>query len=246
MLCYHATMKECDMYPFIKAYFQERGFEVKSEIADCDVLAAKDNIMVAVEMKLGLTMRLLSQGVNRQSVYDLVYLAIPKPTFKRQANRGYQDMLRVVRRLNLGLLYVNTKGKGLCSEAFPPAPFDMEASRRRAQKKRMAAMEDFKALSDDYNIGGSTGVTRITPYRENALLIALYLKRDGDCKPKTLRDLGCGDKTRAILYDNHYGWFDHKDRGLYGLSKKGKKAIGQYKHICDGLKKIMVTLDDEA
>ena len=238
-------MKECDMYPHIKAYFLERGFEVKSEIADCDVLAVKDDIMVAIEMKLGLTMRLLAQGVKRQSIYDLVYLAIPKPTFKRQTNRGYQDMLRVVKRLNLGLLYVDTRGEGLCREAFPPEAFDMVASRRQSQKQRMAAMEDFKALSDDYNIGGSTGIKRITPYRENALLIALYLQRDGDSTPKALRKFGCGEKTLTILYCNHYGWFEHRDRGLYGLSKKGKKAIAKYKHICDGLKKTMVQTHEE-
>ncbi|MEO1552180.1 MAG: DUF2161 family putative PD-(D/E)XK-type phosphodiesterase, partial [Pseudomonadota bacterium] len=35
--------------------------------------------------------------------------------------------------------------------------------------------------------------------------------------------------ARAIMADNHYGWFERVARGVYGLSPKGKAAEVEYR-----------------
>lgn len=233
-------MKESELYPYIKAYLEERNYEVKSEISDCDVLAYKNERYIAVEMKTALGMRLLAQAVKRQSMFDLVYIAIPKPKLKTLQTRSHQDNLRIVRRLNLGLLYVQTRGAGRCEEVFPPKAYDMRQSMNVAKKRREKAMKDFQALSGDHNIGGSTGVRRMTVYREAALLIALYLQRDQSMSAKQLRALGCEDNTWNILYNNHYGWFHKCGKGIYELTDAGYQALDEYHIVCDALRKTMI------
>ncbi|MFO7976026.1 MAG: DUF2161 family putative PD-(D/E)XK-type phosphodiesterase, partial [Candidatus Hydrogenedentota bacterium] len=43
-----------------------------------------------------------------------------------------------------------------------------------------------------------------------------------------LRELGTGPKTRAILYNNVYDWFERVDRGVYRLKKTGRDALAEY------------------
>lgn len=230
-------MKETDLYPHIKAYLEDLGYIVKAEVADCDVMAEKDGQMIAVEMKTGITIRLLAQAAKRQRIMDLVYIAVPKPAFRRQTSREFQDLIHLIRRLNLGLLYVQPKGEGYVEEAFPPRPFDMEASRRGSTKRRTAAMKSFRALSGDENTGGSVKTKRMTPYRENALLIALHLEMLGTSSAAQLVKLGCCEKTRIIMYQNHYGWFERVSKGQYALTGTGRDAMIKYASVCERLKK---------
>lgn len=234
-------MLEKEMYPYVKEFFTSRGFEVRAEIVDCDVVAIKDGVMVAAEMKVKMGIKLLSQAAQRQKSFDLVYIAVPKPTFKQRTKRAYKETLHLIRRLELGLLYVDTNGEGICTEEFPPAPFarNQSIASRSARKTRIDAMEEFLARSEDYNIGGITREKQMTAYRENALLIALYMIRDGAMSAKQLKELDCGEKSYPIIHDNHYGWFERVDKGIYDVTKKGKHAVKKYKHVCDNLKKVM-------
>jgi hypothetical protein len=136
---------------------------------------------------------------------------------------------------------VDTNGEGVCTEEFPPHPFAREKSlaSRRARKTRTDAMEEFLSRSEDYNVGGSVREKRVTAYRENALLIALYIMRDGAMSAKQLKKLGCGEKAYQIIHDNHYGWFERVDRGVYDVTSKGKKSVAKYKNVCGNLKKVM-------
>ncbi len=240
-MLYNSFMLEKEMYPYVKEFFVSRGFEVRAEVLACDVVALKDDIMIATEMKTAMGIKLLSQAAQRQKSFDLVYIAIPKPTFKRRVSKAYKELIHLVKRLELGLLYVDTNGEGVCTEEFPPAPFAREKSKasRRARKTRTDSMEEFLSRSEDYNIGGSVREERVTAYRENALLIALYFIRDGAMSAKTLKRMGCGEKTYSIVHDNHYGWFQKVDRGVYDVTAKGKKAVEKYSHVCANLKKVM-------
>lgn len=240
-------MKEKDMYSYVRDFFLEQSYEVRAEVLDCDVVARRDDIMVAIEMKTQLSVRLLAQAVDRQRFFDVVYIAVPKPTFKKRLSKPYKQILHMIRRLELGLLYVDTKGEGVCTEEFPPAPFNLEHSRasKSSKIKRLNSLEEFLARSDDYNVGGIVREKRITAYRENALLVALYIQRDGAMSAVTLKKLGCGEKSYSILHDNHYGWFDKVSRGIYDINAKGKKAVKKYKHVCENLEKTMIVLENE-
>ncbi len=234
-------MQEKDMYCYVKNFFIEREFDVRAEILSCDVVAMRDDIMIAVEMKTQLGLKLLTQAAERQKSFDLVYIAIPKPTYKRRTSRAYKQTLHLIRRLELGLLYVDTHGEGICTEEFMPAPFDINRSKsaRSSQKNRVDALEEFLARSQNYNIGGMVRQKIITAYRENALLIALYLLRDGAMSAVMLKKLGCGEKSYDIIYQNHDDWFLRIDKGIYDITTKGKKAVKKYKNVCDNLRKIM-------
>ncbi len=240
-LLYNNHMLEKEMYQYVKDFFVSRGFDVKGEILSCDVVAIKDGVMVAAEMKITMGIKLLSQAAQRQKSFDLVYIAVPKPTYKQRAKKAYKETLHLIRRLELGLLYVDTNGEGVCTEEFPPSPFSREQSEasRRARKTRTDAMEEFLARSEDYNVGGSVREKQITAYRENALLIAMYMIRDGAMSAKKLKELGCGEKTYPIIHDNHYDWFERIEKGVYDVTKKGKQAVKQYKNVCNNLKKVM-------
>lgn len=50
-------MKEADLYPAVKAYLEAQGYEVKSEVGACDVMARRgDAPPVIVEMKLSFSL----------------------------------------------------------------------------------------------------------------------------------------------------------------------------------------------
>lgn len=234
-------MKEKEMYRYVKDFFVLRGFDVRAEVLSCDVVAIKDDIMIAIEMKTQMGLKLLSQATERQKSFDLVYIAIPKPTYKKRLSKPFKQTLHLVKRLELGLLFVDIKGEGVCTEEFMPTFFDRNKSisSKRAQKTRIDALEEFLSRSEDYNIGGSVREKRVTAYRENALLIALYFIREGAMSAKELKKLGCGEKAYAIVYQNHYDWFKKVDKGIYDVTKKGRQATKKYKNVCDNLSKIM-------
>ena len=145
----------------------------------------------------------------------------------------------MIKRLGLGQLLVDLSGKGKCIEEFAPTDVDLLRVKNAKKKQRSKAIAEFHALSGDNNVGGTTRIKKMTAYRESALLVALYLNRDGPNSAKELKKLGCPDYTYRILYQNHYSWFNRVGKGIYELTPKGEKAIIEYGNICDILKKTM-------
>ena len=208
-----------------------RGFQVRAEVLSSDVVAIREDIMVAVEMKMQMGIKLLAQAAQRQKSFDLVYIAIPKPTFKRRTNKAYAELIHLVKRLELGLLYVDTNGEGVCMEEFPPKPFSREKSisSRRARKTRTDAMEEFLSRSADYNVGGSVREERVTAYRENALLIAMYMIRDGGGERQAPE--GTGLRGKGISHNTR--------QPLRMVRARGQRHIRRYRKGQEGRKKIL-------
>lgn len=219
--------RETDLYPPVRDFLVGQGFTVRAEVRGCDVTAVKGERVVVVEMKLGLTLDLVLQGVRRQKVADLVYLAVPRPTTTRHHAR-LRENLPILRQLEIGLLLVDFRAHPPGLEvALQPLPFQ----RRRTPKERRAILQEVALRSGDDNAGGSRGRPLVTAYRENALLIAAVLARLGATMPKALRALGTGEKTRAILYDNVYGWFERLGPASYRIAKKGELALETYADV---------------
>ncbi|NLU33207.1 MAG: hypothetical protein GXX04_11385 [Clostridiaceae bacterium] len=223
---------EKDLYEPVKKWLEGCGFTPRAEVRHCDVVAVKGDIVLAVEMKTSLNLDVILQAVDRQRFCDLVYIAVPKKG-RVIFTRRWKMLCHLLRRLELGLLLVNSRdGEQWAEESIAPLPFDRVRSRQQSGRKRKLALEEFKNRHGDYNVGGSSGSRLVTAYREQALLVASHLSRNGPMTPKALRELGCDKKkTLGILYDNHYGWFEHVSRGLYGLSDKGRKALEEYQQI---------------
>ena len=232
-------MKESDLYLLIKQYFIEQDYDVKAEVADCDVMAIKDDTVVIVEMKTNLNLVLLGQGAERQLLFDIVYLAVPKPPYKKRFTTQYKRTIKLVKRLSLGLLYVDLRGEGACYQEFPPKVFKGGIRKSRKEKLRDKAIKEFKGLSGDYNIGGTNRIKRMTVYKEHAISALMYLDKNGPTKASDLKNFGCGDNVRNIMYSNFYGWFEMKGKGVYDITEDGRKALDENKQICDVLEKTL-------
>ncbi|MCK6256271.1 DUF2161 family putative PD-(D/E)XK-type phosphodiesterase [Fictibacillus sp. KIGAM418] len=219
---------ETDLYEPVRDFFMEKGFEVHGEVNHCDIAIVKEDELIIVELKLNLNVDLLVQATNRQRLTDLVYIAIPKPKYKLRSKK-WQNILHLIRRLELGLLLVSFLKSGPVVETvLSPGAFDRLKSQQRYKKKRTKLLEEIKGRNGDYNVGGSNKTKLMTAYKENCIQIAYLLDQLGPLSPKALRELGTGAKTLSILNKNYYGWFEKIARGMYGVSEKGKKEMALF------------------
>lgn len=218
-------MREADLYPPIKAYLESQGYQVKAEIGSCDVMARRgEEPPLVVELKTGFTLSLVLQGVARQKMFEFVYLAVPKG--RRWPGR-YADIVLLCRRLGLGLLTVRG---GRVEAHLDPGPHQP----RQAKKAVARLLREFDRRVGDPNIGGTTGVRRMTAYRQDALRCAYHLAR-GPCKAADVARLAGVLRAARLMRDDHYGWFERVSRGVYGLSPQGVRALRDHAGDLPGL-----------
>jgi hypothetical protein len=205
---------ETELYLPVKRFLERQGYEVKSEIGDCDVLAVRGlEPPVIVELKTSFNLQLLLQGIDRQSVTDHVYLAVPEP--KQSLSK---DIERLCKRLGLGLLAVN----GAWVEAWlDPAPYQP----RKYPKRKTALLREFQRRVGDPNSGGSSKRPLVTAYRQDALRCVKYLKNSGPSKLSEITAQTKVARAASILRSDVYGWFFKVERGTYALSPKGDDAL---------------------
>ena len=209
---------ETDLYAPVKAFLTERGFDVKGEIRSCDLVAlhGPEGERVAIaELKLGFNLELVLQAVERLTVADEVWLAIPLTGGRGSRSRDSR-VRTLCKLLGLGLLGVH--GTSAVEVLVEPAPY----SPRRNRKERSRLVTEHQRRRGDPTAGGSTRQPIMTAYRQSALACAAGLA-DGPARP---RDLASRSPTAsAILQRNVYGWFDRVSRGLYALSTAGRDAL---------------------
>ncbi len=217
-------LKETSLYPGVKKHFEKQGFVVRGEVKDIDVCALKDDLLIGIELKRNLTVDLLIQGALRQKICDLVYIAVPKPKRVRK-NRSFNNLLHLLRRLELGLLYVDIDSNEVL-EVLEPAFFNLDKARKALVGKRQALLREFKGRSLSLNEGGSSKVKLMTSYREDTLKAVALLKMKNACAPKDLKEIGL---KSTILRDNYYGWFKKISRGIYELDETKMVEYEVYK-----------------
>ncbi|MGZ2256780.1 DUF2161 domain-containing phosphodiesterase [Roseobacter sp. A03A-229] len=213
--------RETDLYPPVKAFLEAQGYVVKSEVGAVDVMAVRGSEPpVVVELKLGFSLSLFHQCIARQSLTEDVYLAVPRQPGKRFA-KAVKDNLKLARRLGLGLITVRLTD-GLVQVHCDPGPFQP----RLAKARQGALLREFARRQGDPNDGGQTRVGLITAYRQDALKLALYLFEAGATKGADVaRETGV-DKATRMMADDHYGWFERVETGVYGLTPAGAEAVG--------------------
>lgn len=210
-------MKEADLYPDLKAFLEAQGFEVKAEIGACDIMAKRnDEPPVIVEMKLSFNLALVLQGVARQTLFSDVYLAVPAP--KKAWPQRYRDIVGLCRRLGLGLLVV-TPGQGVEAH-LDPGPYQPRRNGARAGK----LLREFQRRVGDPNQGGTTGLRRMTAYRQDALRCLACLADGAQKGAEVARATGVARAT-TLMRDDHYGWFERPAKGIYILTPKGRAAL---------------------
>lgn len=220
-------MQETELYAPIKSFLERQGYEVKSEVQGCDIVACRPgDEPVIVEMKTGLTIALLMQGVNRQSISEVVYIAIPKGKGLRWKTT-LRDGGKLCRRLGLGLLSVRSGKSPVVEAHFDPAPY--RPRQIKARKTRL--LREFERRKGDPNIGGQNGRPIVTAYRQDCLRIASSIAADGPQRPVVLKSSLDIAAAPAILQRDVYGWFERVERGIYDLAEPGKAALETYSDV---------------
>ncbi len=221
---------ETDLYPPVKALLEEQGYEVKGEVGAADVVACRGKEdPVIVELKTGFSLSLFHQGVARQTITDAVYLAVPRGS-GAAAWKAIKNNMALCRRLGLGLMTVRT-GDGLVEIHLDPAPYKP----RKSKAKKGRLLREFAKRVGDPTQGGSTRSGLMTAYRQDALRCLNFLHTNGPTKASEVARAAAVQTARRIMYDDHYGWFERADKGVYGLSPKGTEAVEAFADALHGL-----------
>ncbi|MDZ4394239.1 DUF2161 family putative PD-(D/E)XK-type phosphodiesterase [Cypionkella sp.] len=209
-------MKEADLYPDLKAYLEGQGYVVKAEIGACDILARRgDEPPVVVEMKISFSLGLVMQGIARQALFDDVYLAVP--VTEKGWKLRYKDIVALCRRLGLGLLAVKP---GQVEAHLDPGPYSPRKNAVRAGR----LLREFERRVGDPNTGGTTGIKRVTAYRQDALRCLVVLTA-GPMKASEVAKAAGVVRAAGLMRADHYGWFERVSVGIYALTPQGRAAI---------------------
>jgi hypothetical protein len=215
--------RETDLYLPIKAMLETQGYLVKGEIGAADVVAVRGaEDPVIIELKTGFSLSLFHQAIERQSISDVVYVAVPRGT-----GRLFAKMLKnnkmLCRRLGLGLMTVRLSDS-FVEVHLDPAPYKPRGSRF----KKTRLLREFQKRVGDPNEGGATRRGLITAYRQDALRCVVVLSANGPMKAALVAAETGVERARRIMADDHYGWFERVSVGIYGLTPKGKEAVNNY------------------
>lgn len=231
---------ESELYIPIKRFWEERGYIVRGEVNDCDLVAYRDEDEppVIVELKKRLNIPLLVQGMRRLELGGRVYVAVPfEPRSRKKHGYGWPDLARLCQKIGMGLLTVKMfirKEPRVEVWADPP-PSAAEAEGRKSHRKlslrQQRLKQEFFTRSGDFNLGGAHNRPIVTVYREAALHLAWLLKERGPQTVADLRNTSGEPKTQRILADNYYGWFERIRRGTYAITEEGLKALERYRDV---------------
>jgi hypothetical protein len=215
-----AKPRETDLYAPVKAFLEDQGYVVKSEVGAADVVAVRGaEPPVVVELKLGFSLALFHQCVARLKVSDDVYMAVAHSPGKR-FRKALKDNVVMARRLGLGLITVRLKDK-LVEVHCDPGPY----APRKSPKKQKQLLREFARRQGDPNDGGQTRAGLVTAYRQDALKLAVYLFEVGACRGADVKRETGVERATTMMRDNHYGWFEKVEKGVYGLTPAGAEAV---------------------
>jgi len=167
-------------------------------------------------VRLGFSLALFHQGIERLGVTDDVYVAVPAGG----KTKALRNNVKMARRLGLGVMTVRLRD-GFVEVLADPGPY----AARKVKAKKTKLLRAFDRLDGDPNEGGATRHGIVTGYRQDALKCAYYLVNAGAEKGAIVAKATGVKTATAIMRDNHYGWFEKVEKGVYGLTAKGRTGI---------------------
>ena len=214
-------MRESDLSQPTVNYFEALGYIVNCEVKGIDIIARKDDYLVAIELKLSFNMTLLFQVMDRLKFADEVYIALPKP---KRRSKDLTKIRQLAEIIGFGVLLVDV---GIVPHAEPlyiPHPKE----KPRDNKRKRIAEKEANGRSMELNKGGVKSIKIITAYREKCLAAASVLHLKGSITAKELRTEFGFDKTIAqALKRDYYNWFEKTDDCGYKLTEKAQTEIPQ-------------------
>jgi hypothetical protein len=209
--------RETSLYAAVKEHLERLGYQAKGEVCGCDIVAVRPGeppFLVITELKLGFTLDLVLQGVDRLAIADEVWLAVRATRRGRDRDGRARKLCRL---LGFGLLAVDPLRRSV-EVLAEPGPYRP----RPDAKRRARLLEEHRGRRGDPALGGSSRTPVITAYRQRALSCAAAL-RQGSLRPQDLREVA--PDAAAILLRNVYGWFEREGRGVYRLAPAGAAAL---------------------
>ncbi|MCD8349248.1 MAG: DUF2161 family putative PD-(D/E)XK-type phosphodiesterase [Planctomycetaceae bacterium] len=225
-----ALPKETDLYPHLKAWLVDQGYDVHAEVRGCDIAASRDGRLVLVEIKRAVTLDLVLQIIRRQEASALVYGAVPAP--RDFSGRKWREQVRLLRRLNAGLIIVYLGESPRVEPLFHPHRLAHTIRKSLAR----SYLDEMAARTVDVNLGGSPGWESMNGFREKGLRIAVAIERFGPSSKHLLTLTGASSMTGSILRRNRDGWFTTVRPGVYDLSTKGREALRKHKELAEVLR----------
>jgi hypothetical protein len=208
---------ETSLYAAVKQHLERCGYEAKGEVCGCDIVAVRPGerpFLVITELKLGFTLDLVLQGVDRLAAADEVWLAVQATRRGRDRDSRAHKLCRL---LGFGLLAVDPRRQTV-EVLTEPAPYRP----RPNVKRRNRLLQEHQRRRGDPALGGSSRIPVMTAYRQRALACAVELQA-GPRRPRDLREIA--PDAAAILLRNVYGWFDRERHGVYRLAPAGAAAL---------------------
>jgi hypothetical protein len=208
---------ETSLYAAVKAHLGRLGYEAKGEVCGCDIVAVRPGeppFLVITELKMGFTLELVLQGVDRLAAADEVWLAVRSSRRGRDRDRRVHKLCRL---LGFGLLAVDPSRHAVEVIAAPAAYRSRPNLRRRS-----LLLREHSRRQGDPTQGGASRSPITTAYRQQALACAAALG-EGPRRPRELKTIA--PDAGSILLRNVYGWFERTERGVYRLTASGKRAL---------------------
>lgn len=219
-----ARILETELYLPVKTFLVGQGYDVKAEVGAADVVACRgDADPVIVELKTGFTLSLFHQAIARLSMTDAVYVAVARGTGRR-FQQSLKSNTKLARRLGLGLMTVRLSDS-FVEVHLDPAPY----APRKSKPRKDRLLREFSRRVGDPNTGGSTRVTLVTAYRQDALRCASHLEANGPSRGADVAKSTGVDRATRMMADDHYGWFERVERGVYALTPKGRAETRNFK-----------------
>ena len=216
-------MKETELYEPIKSYLLKNGYKVQAEVKNCDIACLYENKLIVIEMKKSFNLKLLYQAMDRKSFADKVFVAISRP--KNFRKKETKHMLKILKSMDIGLITVALDSPLKVVEIVLE-PEDKTIKRKT--RKRTMILNELQRRNLNTNIGGSTKKDNIlTAYREQVIFLACALNKIEKGSPSSIKKQFNIQNASYILQNNHYGYFERIERGIYTLSKKGKDMLKQ-------------------
>ena len=203
------------MYEPIRQLIISHGFVVRGEVKNCDIAAIREDELWVVEMKLSANLTLLYQAMERKTMTDFVFVAIPRP--KNNRNKNFAMLKKIINKLELGLIVVSLDSPMPRAEIIIHPSGSGKTNKRKAESVR----NEILGRSSD-TTGGASKTAVDTAYREKCIKIACTLEAKGALNSRELAKFGCEKGAASILRNNYYGWFSKTADKKYMLSDMGK------------------------
>lgn len=237
---------ESDMAQPVCAYLESMGYDVRSELLDTDIvginkadIASAQHALdvfkktkkwnrvalraVGVELKRHFNVDVIAQAARALRRFGSAVIVVPEPkTNKNKINtKAVEKAEEICGALNIGLLFYCADGNIRVVREMQVTP--------SATFYNKSTVREFLGRSKDMNIGGTTGVKRMTSYAEATHKIVSFLAHAGVAHVRSITEATKEASAANILRKNYKKLFDFvekdgKRNGYYCLTPAGRAA----------------------